>query len=165
MAADSAAQTAQTDDPVVEPPDLARSALAVAAGWAVPGLGHVLLGRLRRGLLFAVIIWGSFGLGLAHDGRLALKDQRQPFLTTLQVVANLGVGPVDLVARMFVYGQVAYQLPSDTGRVSANRLDQVFRERARSPYSIYGTAYLWTAGLMNLLLLFDIWDIARGRKA
>ncbi len=28
-----------------------------------------------------------------------------------------------------------------------------------------GTAYLWTAGLMNLLLLFDIWDIGRRKKA
>ena len=41
---------------------------------------------------------------------------------------------------------------------------KIFRERTRSPLSIYGTAYLWTAGLMNLLLLFDVWDIGMGRK-
>ncbi len=40
---------------------------------------------------------------------------------------------------------------------------EIFRERARSGVSIYGTAYLWTAGLMNLLLLFDVWDIGRKR--
>jgi len=28
----------------------------------------------------------------------------------------------------------------------------------------YGTAFLLTAGLMNLLLVMDAWDIARGRK-
>ena len=39
-----------------------------------------------------------------------------------------------------------------------------FRERARSGTAMYGTAYLWTAGLMNLLLLFEVFDIARGRK-
>ena len=44
-------------------------------------------------------------------------------------------------------------------------LERVFRERARSGVSIYGTAYLWTAGLMNLLLLFDVWDIGTRRKS
>jgi hypothetical protein len=29
---------------------------------------------------------------------------------------------------------------------------------------MYGTAYVWTAGLMNLLLLFDVWDVGRGKK-
>ena len=29
----------------------------------------------------------------------------------------------------------------------------------------YGTAFLLTAALMNLLLILDAWDIARGRKA
>ena len=28
----------------------------------------------------------------------------------------------------------------------------------------YGTAFLLTAGLMNLLLVLDAWDIARGKK-
>jgi hypothetical protein len=144
---------------------LTRTALAIGAAWCVPGLGHLLLGRLRRGAIFAVLIWGSFALGLAHDGRLALRDQRQPFLTTLQVVANLGVGPADLVARRIVYGEIAYTMPGPgaTARGARSRSD-IFRDRARSGLSIYGTAYLWTAGLMNLLLLFDVWDIGRGRK-
>ena len=41
---------------------------------------------------------------------------------------------------------------------------KVLRDRARSPVSLYGTAYLWTAGLMNLLLLFEVWDIALRRR-
>ena len=28
----------------------------------------------------------------------------------------------------------------------------------------YGTAFLLTAGLMNLLLVLDAWDIVRGKK-
>ena len=28
----------------------------------------------------------------------------------------------------------------------------------------YGFAFLLTAGLMNLLLVIDVWDIANGRK-
>lgn len=141
-----------------------RAWIAVALAWAVPGLGHVFLGRVRRGLFFGVIIWGAFGLGLAHDGRLALRDGRQPLLTTLQTVANLGVGPADMLARWRVYGEVAYRVPSQ-GNVATHPRVVTFRERSRSALSLYGTAYLWTAGLMNLLLLFDVWDIGRGSRS
>jgi hypothetical protein len=140
----------------------ARVLGAVAAGWLVPGLGHILVGRVRRGLFFGAIVWFCFAFGLMHDGRLALRDTKQPFLTTLQVVANLGMGPADVVARMAVYGEAAYALPSG-GSAKARERSETFRERAKSGLSIYGTAYLWTAGLMNLLLLFDIWDLGRRR--
>ena len=152
-------------NPSADAAELRRTLLALGAGWVVPGLGHILLARVRRGLLFGALIWGSFSLGLSHDGRLALRDARQPFLTTLQVVANLGVGPADLMARTYFYGSPAYRLNLDPGGSTRDHVGVVFRERARSGVAIYGTAYLWTAGLMNLLLLFDIWDIGRRRKA
>jgi len=158
---------AQARAAVVEAPDLGvgRTVALMAAAWVAPGAGHALLGRTRRALLFAVLVWGSFALGLAHDGRLALRDERQPFLTTLQIVANLGVGPADVIARWATYGSPAYFMELGSGSATAGRTVEIFRDRARSAASIYGTAYLWTAGLMNLLLLFDVWDIGRGRKA
>lgn len=149
---------------------------ALVAGWLLPGAGHAVLGRYRRAALFAAIVLGSFGLGLAHDARLALIDpndatrwgpRRLPgvylSLTQLQVIASLGTGPLDAVARIAVYGEPAYVLStvSDDRR---EKLLNVFRSRMRSETSPYGTAYLWTAGLMNLLLLLDVWDIGRGRK-
>jgi hypothetical protein len=139
-------------------------ALTVLCAWLVPGLGHVLLGRVRRGLAFAAIVLGSFALGMTHDGRLALRDVKQPVLSLLQVVANAGVGPLDAVARVLVYGEAAYAVPLDTASPSHDRRVRILRDRTRSVLSIYGTAYLWTAGLMNLLLLFDVWDLASGRK-
>ena len=138
--------------------------LAVLAGWFVPGLGHVVLGRLRRGLLFGALIFGAYGLGMAHDGRLALRDERQPFLSALQVAANVGIGPMDLISRFYVYGALVYSLPKGIQGGAENKYSRIFRERTRSSLSIYGTAYLWTAGLMNLLLLFDVWDIGNARK-
>lgn len=137
---------------------------AVAAGWLVPGVGHVILGRVRRGVLFAALIFASFGLGLANDGRLALRDPAHPVLTSLQVVANAGVGIADMFARAAVYGQVVYALPRNVGLPEYQKNVTILRDRVRSGRSTYGTAYLWTAGLMNLLLLFDVWDIGRGRK-
>jgi hypothetical protein len=124
----------------------------------------VLLGRVGRGLLFGAIVWVSFGLGMAHDGRLALKDRRQPVLSALQIVANVGVGPADVLARIVVYGAPAYAFRGIPGPRASDPVEEVFRNRARSGVSIYGTAYLWTAGLMNLLLLFDVWDIGLGRR-
>ena len=140
-----------------------RTLAALAAGWLVPGAGHALLGRMRRAAVFFALIMGSFGLGLAHDGRLALYSPREGFLTGLQLVANVGVGPADAFARMSVYGEAAYTVP-DTAAPSYRSRIETFRERQRSAVSAYGTAYLWSAGLMNLLLLMDLWDIAKRRK-
>ena len=140
-----------------------RTAVALVAGWLVPGAGHAVVFRARRGVLFFVLIMGSFGLGLAQDGRLALYSPREGFLTGLQLIANIGVGPADAVARMNVYGEAAYALP-DPYSAAYKPLVETFRARQRSAVSAYGTAYLWSAGLMNLLLLMDIWDIAKRRK-
>ena len=155
---------ARDADSSAAPATPAKVALAIAMAWVLPGLGHILLGRVRRGLLFGALILGSFAMGMAHEGRLALRDDRQPFLSLLQVVANVGVGPLDFWARTHVYSEVAYALPRDVADPDHERLLNILRNRTRSILSIYGTAYLWTAGLMNLLLLFDVWDIGMRRK-
>ncbi len=141
-----------------------RLALALVLGWLVPGAGHAVIGRVRRGALFAGLVFLSFGLGVAHDGRFALQGGDQPVLTGLQLVANAGVGIADLVGRIAVYGEPAYFLPRSTSRPEYQERMAILRDRASIELSNYGTAYLWTAGLMNLLLLFDVYDVWRGRK-
>ncbi len=145
-------------------PDNRKLALIIFLAWLVPGLGHILLRRIGRGVLFAGLVFVSLGLGLAHDGKLALRDPAQPFLTSLQVLANIGAGPIDFIARKKVYGEVALTLPKRGTDPDRTRRVGIQRARAVSGLSIYGTAYLWTAGIFNLLLLFDVWDIGRGRK-
>lgn len=147
-----------------EAPDNRRLALVIFLAWLVPGLGHVLLRRTGRGLLFAGLVFGSLWLGLSHQGKLALRDPAQPFLTSLQVIANIGVGPADFIARKFVYGEIALTIPKQGTHPDRIQRVAIQRARASSGLSIYGTAYLWTAGIFNLLLLFDVWDIGRGRK-
>ena len=141
-----------------------KTAAALVAGWVLPGAGHAVLGRLRRGIVFFVLVMGSFGLGLAHDGRLALYSSREWLLSSMQVLANVGVGPADTLARVSVYGEPAYVRKDGDPDPKQEALIETFRTRWRSALSIYGTAYLWTAGLMNLLLLLDVWDLSRGRK-
>jgi len=155
---------AREDGEAITGVELRRIVIALAAGWAVPGLGHVVIGRFRRGMIFSAIILVCFALGLLHDGSLSLRDREQPFLSTLQVIANAGVGIPDVLARWSVYGETVYALPRDASLPTYESRSRILRHRARSSLSLYGTAYLWTAGLMNLLLLFDVWDLGLKRR-
>ena len=124
-------------------PAVSRHRLAAAAiAWVFPGLGHFYLGRRRTAVLFAVIVTACFALGLSFEGRLYTIEGGQP-LTILATFALYGAGLLNIVARMF----------------SSNPGGTVL-----APTYEYGCAYLLTAGLMNLLLMLDAWDIASGRK-
>lgn len=117
--------------------------IAAALAWVFPGLGHAYLRRRRRALLYALIVTATFLLGLSFQGRLYTIERGQP-LTLLATFALYGAGLLNLSARAL----------SDNpgGTVLAVTYE-------------YGCAYLLTGGLMNLLLMLDAFDIARGRKS
>ena len=117
-------------------------AVAVLLAWIFPGLGHAYLGRRRTALLYALIVTATFLLGLSFEGRLYTIERSQP-LPILATFAVSGAGLLNLAARF---------LSSNPGGTIL------------SPTYEYGCAYLLTAGLMNLLLMLDAWDIASGRK-
>jgi Family of unknown function (DUF6677) len=124
------------------PDRTARSAaLKVVAAWLVPGLGHLLLGRRSRAALFAAVVFTAVVIGVQLDGKLCWFASGEP-LTNLCTVASMGMG----IAYFVLHFQLRY-----TGEVLALGYE-------------YGFAFLLTAGLMNLLLVIDVWDIARGRK-
>lgn len=120
----------------------ARPIVAAALAWLFPGLGHLYLGRRGRALLFAVIVTVTFLLGLSFEGRLYTIERGQP-LTILATFAVYGAGLLNIGARLLV--------ENPGGTVLAVTYE-------------YGCAYLLTAGLMNLLLVLDAWDIASGKK-
>lgn len=115
--------------------------LAMASSWAVPGLGHLLLGRWRKGLVFLVALPVMFIIGLALEGRI-FPFQTSDILVTLAALAELGIGVVCFVAGPLGYG---------AGKVTAVTYE-------------YGNAFLIVAGLLNLLVMLDAYDVARGRK-
>lgn len=117
-------------------------AVAVALAWILPGLGHLYLGRRKVALLYALIVTVTFLLGLSFEGRLYTIDRSQP-LSILATFAVSGAGILNLAARFLS------ENPSGT---------------ILAPTYEYGCAYLLTAGLMNLLLMLDAWDIVKGRK-
>ncbi|PYR66875.1 MAG: hypothetical protein DMF87_19870 [Acidobacteria bacterium] len=111
------------------------------AAWAIPGAGHLLLGRLQKGLTFLVALVLMFLMGLWLEGRLFPIEVRQP-LVALAALAEMGGGVAFFVAR---------QAGAGGGRVVALTYE-------------YGNAFLIVAGLMNMLVVLDAFDIAQGRK-
>jgi hypothetical protein len=114
----------------------------MALAWAVPGLGHFYLGRRSTAAAFLVLVTATFLAGLSFQGRLYSIESGQP-LTILATFAVYGAGLLNIAARVLS--------ESPMGTILA-------------PTYEYGCAYLLTAGLMNLLLILDVHDIARRRK-
>jgi len=115
--------------------------VAVLSAWLVPGLGHVYLKRHLRGLVFFVLVIASLLIGCKLEGKLYTRVPGEP-LTILATLGSMGMGVPYFLLR---YG-LHYQ-----GNVMGAGFE-------------YGTAFLLTAGLMNLLLVLDAWDIVRGKK-
>ncbi len=123
-----------------EPP--ARHLVAALLAWAVPGLGHFYLGRRLRAVAFCAIILVSLMSGIALDGNLYTVVPGQP-LSFFATLGTMGMGIPYFVARWgFGYA----------GDIEGAGFE-------------YGSAFILTAGLMNLLLVLDVVDIARGRKS
>jgi hypothetical protein len=61
-------------------------------------------------------------------------------------------------------GELVYRLPDPEGNPRRQEILSRVRDRVRIPTYEYGSTFLLTAGLMNLLLILDAFDIASGRK-
>ena len=111
------------------------------ASWVVPGAGHLWLGRREKGFIFLVALPMMFAIGLALQGRL-FPFQMSDILVCLEAIADVGIGLPYFIASALGFG---------TGDVRAVTYE-------------YGNAFLIVAGLLNLLVAIDAYDIARGRK-
>lgn len=125
------------------PVDRRRALISLFLAWLFPGLGHHYLGRRRVAIAFAILVTATFLLGLSFEGRLYSPDRSQP-LTFLATFAVYGAGLLNILARLF------------TENPGGSILSVTYE---------YGCAFLLTGGLMNLLLMLDVWDIATGRKS
>jgi hypothetical protein len=139
-----------------------RTLLACGLTWMFPGAGHAFLGHWKRGLAFFAIIVSMAVLGLVERGNLSLVHEHAPNLTRLQVLVNLALGPAEPMLRRGLYGELVYDRRPRTPQV--RRFMRVHKQRGIHPGSPFGTAYLWTAGLMNMLLVLDAFDLSRCRK-
>jgi len=115
--------------------------LLCLASWAIPGIGHIWLGRRQKGFIFLIALPLMFAIGLALHGRLFSFDTSD-VLTPLEAGAQLGIGLMYFLAGSFGAGK---------GDVRAITYE-------------YGISFLIVAGLLNLLVVIDAYDVALGRK-
>jgi hypothetical protein len=120
---------------------VANPLLMAFLAWIVPGAGHLLLKKTARAVLFFVVVVVTLWTGCHLQGNLYTPVPGQP-LTYLATLGCLGLGAPYFVLRYLL----GYH-----GDIVAAGFE-------------YGTAFILTAGLMNLLLVLDAWDIALGKK-
>ena len=126
-------------------PPVAEWAPALALSWLVPGGGHLLLKRTGRGLLLMAAITSMFVCGLMMRGAM-FQPESGDLLTTLintgGFIGDLASGILYLLSQWLGYSQ-----PDVAGAVHD-----------------YGTKFLVTAGLLNILAMVDTFEIAVRRK-
>lgn len=134
-------KTVQEAAAVKTEPKLSDLVRLCVAAWLVPGLGHFLLGRRWRALILFASIVVMFLMGIVMQGEFFTTGSGS-YLQTLGYFGELCVGIAMPAARFFGYAG------GDPLFVSAD----------------YGTAYLVAAGMLNVLAIFDVYDIAMARK-
>jgi hypothetical protein len=126
---------------VVTRTGLLRPLSACIAGLLVPGLGHLIQKKWDRALVFFGSITVMFTFGLNLQGRLFGPDFSDLF-SILKFTADAGSGLLYWLAWLNGFGN---------GTPAANTYD-------------YANVFIYVAGLLNLLVVVDAFDIGMGRK-
>jgi hypothetical protein len=119
--------------------------LPVIVAWIVPGGGHFLQKKTGRGALLLASVGLMFLFGLLMRGMM-FSPEKGDILTTL---INYGGFVCDLASGVFyfaatMFGYAAPDMPGDVHD--------------------YGTKFLVTAGLLNILAMVDSYEIAVRKK-
>ncbi|MDQ3323596.1 MAG: hypothetical protein M3525_14360 [Acidobacteriota bacterium] len=114
--------------------------------WLIPGLGHLLQKKWRRGIILGIVIWGMFIIALFSGGAyypgFEFKDGTLLYL--LNIFARLGNGLGAIISFLLV------------GSAPQNVAAWATFE--------YGGRFLEVAGLLNFLAVIDAVDIQQERK-
>jgi hypothetical protein len=119
-----------------------RAFVVGVAGWILPGLGHALLRMWGRALAFFLAVGLLVLIGAGMRGNLFASSGNDAF-DSLGYIADMGTGTFYFLAR---------SLEKNGADVSHATGD-------------YGTRFLATAGVLNLLAALHAYEVARGRKA
>ena len=114
---------------------------ACVAGAFIPGLGHAIFRKWDRAIVFFCSISAMFVLGLYLDGRL-FNPEFGDLFSILKFIADAGSGLLYWVFWIQGFG---------AGDPKAYTYD-------------YANVFIYVAGLLNMLVIVDVFDIAMGRK-
>jgi hypothetical protein len=121
--------------------NLGKTVTACVLAWAVPGLGHLYLRKWFRAAVFFISFLLMFWLGLKQDGKIYALESLD-FFAILKFFDNLSMGLVYFWSRHAGIGR---------GTITSFTFE-------------YGNTFLLTAGLLNMLFVVDVFDIAQERK-
>jgi hypothetical protein len=113
--------------------------VAAFAGWLVPGLGHLMMRRWSKAIVYFLCIGGLACAGLAMRGGVFAAGADDLF-DRLGFFADLGAG---------VFYFLAHQIQTVGPDVAHATGD-------------YGTRLFATAGMLNLLTVLEAFDIGQG---
>ena len=116
-------------------------ALALLAGWLVPGAGHLLLGKYIRAALLMISILAMFAIGIGLHGKIYSPNTGEP-LDMLGFAGDVGAGALYGLARLLGWGQAPVLVA----------------------VADYGTKFIVVAGLLNIVAAVDAHSLASGRK-
>jgi hypothetical protein len=119
--------------------------LVAFIAWLIPGLGHLIQGRVLRGVVGSLTIVLMFVSGISIGGHIyGLRETGEGLLSSLFGLCDMGSGALYLLSKFAGLG---------------------VNDRPEQATSEYGSVFLMVAGLLNLILSLDAFDIRAGRKA
>lgn len=115
--------------------------LVALASLAIPGLGHVWLGRWVRGLAFFVAVGGLAVTGYLMRGQVFTSVSNDPF-------GRLGFAADACSGVFYLLSRFLEAAGPDLSRAAGD----------------YGTRFIASAGIVNLIGMLDAYGIASGRR-
>jgi hypothetical protein len=112
-----------------------RALMTAFCAWAVPGLGHVVLGRWSKAVYFFLLITSLFALGVWLGGGGSVSAARFPF----HIYGQYGAGLPAFVASWIGAGPL---------HATIDRLE-------------LGVLMTTVAGILNIIVVVDAYEIAR----
>jgi hypothetical protein len=141
MKTQSASEDSSAKQSGDEQADAFKIFAACVVGAFVPGLGHAIFRKWDRAIVFFCCISMMFVFGLLLNGRLFPPEFGDLF-SILKFIADAGSGLLYWI--FWLQG-------SGVGDPRAYTYD-------------YANVFIYVAGLLNMLVIVDVFDIAMGRK-
>ena len=141
MTTQAVPDTSTETQPAHPPAGFLKTLIACVAGYFIPGLGHAFLRKWDRAAVFFGCIFLMLATGLHLDGKL-FNPEFGDLFSILKFAADAGSGLLYWIPWLQRLGM---------GDPTAYTYD-------------YANVFIYVAGLLNMLVIVDVFDIAMGRK-
>jgi hypothetical protein len=140
--------------------------IPIGLAWLIPGSGYFFIGQKARGLVILITIHGLFLLGMLLGGIKSINPSDQPIWAYTQ----LAVGWPTLVASAIQTRRTAWETEQNLKYDSYNANSPEQRAELQQLVAAHpptwrfyapktqdvGTVYCGIAGMLNILVIFDI---------